>query len=131
MEGGGEITSPPKSPFTIKKIIKKFTTRLQDFCIKMGSDESHFSLSLIVRDKVTIRHCPQTTTQFQEKGEPKRIRTEFLPLTSLTPYMPNRLTVYDLVWMRINRRGASADDGQCTDLALPPSPWFSALAPSR
>ena len=28
---------------------------------------------------------PQTTT-FEEKGEPKRIRTEVLPLTSLTPY---------------------------------------------
>ena len=40
-----------------------------DFCIKMGSDESHFNISLIVRDKVT-RQCPQTTT-FEEKGEPK------------------------------------------------------------
>ena len=29
-----------------------------DFCIKMGSDESHFNVSLIVRDKVT-RQCPQ------------------------------------------------------------------------
>ena len=43
-----------------------------DFCIKMGSDESH-NVSLIVRDKVT-RQCPQTTT-FEEKGELKRIRT--------------------------------------------------------
>ena len=42
--------------------------------IKMGSDESHFNVSLIVRDKVT-RQCPQTTT-FDEKGEPKRNRTE-------------------------------------------------------
>ena len=40
----------------------------------MDSDESHFNVSLIVRDKVT-RQCPQTTT-FEEKGEPKRIRTE-------------------------------------------------------
>ena len=30
-------------------------------CIKMGSDESHFNVSLTVRDKVT-RQCPQTTT---------------------------------------------------------------------
>ena len=37
-----------------------------DSCIKMGSDESHFSISLIVRDKVT-RQCPQTTT-FEDKG---------------------------------------------------------------
>ena len=36
-------------------------------CIKMGSDESHFNVSLIVRDKVT-RQCPQTTT-FEEKGD--------------------------------------------------------------
>ena len=49
-------------------------------CIKMGSDESHFNVSLIVRDKVT-RQCPQTTT-FEEKGEPKRYRTEVLLLTS-------------------------------------------------
>ena len=55
-----------------------------DFCIKMGSDESHFNVSLIVSDKVT-RQCPQTTT-FEEKGEPKRIRAEVPLLTSLTPY---------------------------------------------
>ena len=55
-----------------------------DFCIKVGSDESHFNVSLIVRDKVT-KQGPQTTT-FEEKGEPKGIRTEAPPLTSLTPY---------------------------------------------
>ena len=55
-----------------------------DFCIKMVSDESHFDVSLIVRDKVTGQ-CPQTTT-CEEKGEPKRMRTEAPLLTSLTPY---------------------------------------------
>ena len=55
-----------------------------DSCIKMGSDESHFNISLIVKDKVT-RQCPQTTT-FEERGEPNRIRTDVLLLTSLTPY---------------------------------------------
>ena len=55
-----------------------------DSCIMIGSDESHFNVSLIVRDKVT-RQCPQTTT-FEEKGEPKWIRTKVLLLTSLTPY---------------------------------------------
>ena len=39
-------------------------------CIKTGSYESHFNVSLTVRDKVT-RWSPQTTT-FEEKGEPKR-----------------------------------------------------------
>ena len=37
-----------------------------------------------MRDKAT-RQCPQTAT-FEEKGEPKRIRTEVPLLTSLTPY---------------------------------------------
>ena len=56
-----------------------------DFCIKMGSGESHFNVSFrIVRDKVT-RQSPQTTI-FEEKGGPKRIRTEVPLLTSLTPY---------------------------------------------
>ena len=55
-----------------------------DFCIKVGSDESHFNVSLTVRDKVT-RQCPQTTT-FEEKGEPKQIRTEVPLLIGLTPY---------------------------------------------
>ena len=36
-----------------------------DSCIKMGSEESHFNVSLTVRDKVT-RQCSQTTT-FEEK----------------------------------------------------------------
>ena len=61
-----------------------------DSCIKRGSDVSNFNVSLIVGDKVTKR-CPQTTT-FEEKGEPKRIRTEVPLLTSLTA-RPNRLTV--------------------------------------
>ena len=55
-----------------------------DSCIKVGSDKSHFNVSLTVKDKVT-RQCPETTT-FEEKGEPTRIRTEVPSLTSLTPY---------------------------------------------
>ena len=54
--------------------------RQNDSCIKMGSDEIHFNISLIVRDKVT-RQCPQTTT-FEEKGGPRRIRTMVQRLTS-------------------------------------------------
>ena len=33
-----------------------------DSCVKMGSDESRFNVSLIVRDKVT-RQCPQPQEQ--------------------------------------------------------------------
>ena len=47
--------------------------------------KSRFNVSsIVVRDKVT-RQCPQTTT-FEEKGQPKRYRTEALLLTSLMPY---------------------------------------------
>ena len=38
----------------------------------MGSDESHFNVSLVVRDRVT-KQCPETTI-FEEKGEPKQIQ---------------------------------------------------------
>ena len=62
----------------------RYTVTTRMTCIKMGSDESHFNVSLIVKDKVT-RQCPRTTT-FEEKGEPKRYRTEVLPLTSPPPY---------------------------------------------
>ena len=53
-----------------------------DSCIKMGSDESHFNVSLIVRDKVT--ETVFISTNFEERGKPKRNRA--LLLTSLTPY---------------------------------------------
>ena len=62
----------------------RYTVTTRITCIKMGSDESPFNVSLVVRDKVT-RQCPQTTT-FEQKREPKRYRTEVLPLTSLPPY---------------------------------------------
>ena len=57
-----------------------------DSCIKMGSDESHFNVSSIVRDEVTNRTVSTNHNLFEEKGEPKRYRTEVLPLTSLAPY---------------------------------------------
>ena len=62
----------------------RYTVTTRMTCIKIGSDESNFNVSLIVRDKVT-RQCPQTTI-FEEKGEPKRYRTEVIPFTSLPPY---------------------------------------------
>ena len=46
------------------------TTRMT--CIKMGSDESHFNVLLIVRDKVT-RQCPQITTFLKRKENRNRI----------------------------------------------------------
>ena len=55
-----------------------------NFCIKMGSDENHFNVSVGrdgQRDKTV-----STNNLSEEKGQPKRYRTEVLPLTSLTPY---------------------------------------------
>ena len=56
-----------------------------DFCIKTGSDESHFNVSV---GSVGQSHRTVSTNHslFEEKGEPKRYRTEVLSLTSLTPY---------------------------------------------
>ena len=56
-----------------------------DSCIKMGSDESHFNVSLIVRGK-SHKTVSRNHNLFKENGEPKRNRTEALLLTILTPY---------------------------------------------
>ena len=56
-----------------------------DSCIKMGSDESHFIVSVgsdgQSHKTVSTNHNPS-----EEKGELKQYRTEVLLLTSLTPY---------------------------------------------
>ena len=56
-----------------------------DFRIKMGSDESHFNVS-VGSDGQSHRTVSTNHNLFEEKGEPKRHRTEVLPLASLTPY---------------------------------------------
>ena len=57
-----------------------------DSCIKVGSDESHFDVSLMVKDKCSHGTVSTNHSLFEEKGEPKRNRAEALLLTSLTPY---------------------------------------------
>ena len=57
--------------------------RQNDSCVEMGSDESHFGVSLTLRDRAARQH-PYTTT-FEEKIEPKRNRTEVLGQTSCLP----------------------------------------------
>ena len=52
-----------------------------DSCIQMGSDESYFNVSLIVRNKVTRLFTNHNL--FEEKGEPKRNRAEALLLTRI------------------------------------------------
>ena len=56
-----------------------------DFCIKMGSDESHFNVS-VGSDGQSHKTASTNHNLSGEKGEPQRYRNEVLPLTSLTPY---------------------------------------------
>ena len=49
-----------------REIISLHCHHQNDSCIKMGSNESHFNVSLTVRDKVT-RQCPQTITFLKRK----------------------------------------------------------------
>ena len=56
-----------------------------DSCIKMGSDGSHFNVS-VGSDRQSHKTMSTNHNLFEEKGEPKRYRTKVLPLTSLTPY---------------------------------------------
>ena len=53
-----------------------------DFCIQMGSDESHLNVS-VGSDGQSHRTVSTNHNLFEENGEPKRYRTEVLPLTSL------------------------------------------------
>ena len=52
-----------------------------DPCVRVASDESHFNVSLIVRDKVA--RLSTNHYLFEEKGEPKRNRAEALLLIPL------------------------------------------------
>ena len=60
-----------------------------DSCIKMGSEESHFNVSM-GSDGHSHRTVSTNHNLFEEKGQPKRYRTEVLPLTNLTPYRQAR-----------------------------------------
>ena len=57
-----------------------------DSCIKMGSDESHFNISVGSDGGQSHKTVPTNHNLFEEKGEPKQYRTEVPQLTSLTPY---------------------------------------------
>ena len=57
-----------------------------DSCIKTGSDESHFNVSVGI-DGQSHRTVSTNHNFFEEKGQPKRYRTEVLPLTNLKPVL--------------------------------------------
>ena len=57
-----------------------------DSCIKVGSYESHFDVSLTVRGGQSHKTVSTDHNLFEEKGEPKRKGAEALLFTSLKPY---------------------------------------------
>ena len=69
-------------------LIAIYTVTTRMTCIKMGSDESHFNVSLIVRDKVT-RQRPQTTA-FEEPESRAEAESNRGP-SAWTAYQPNVL----------------------------------------
>ena len=56
-----------------------------DSCITMGSDENQFNVS-VGSDGQSHKTVSTNHNLFEEKGEPKRYRTEVLRLTNLTSY---------------------------------------------
>ena len=76
MGGGGEMEA----------IYLSLHCRQQnDSCIKMGSDESHFNVS-VGSGGQSHKTVSTNHNLSEEKREPKRYLTEVLPLNSLTPY---------------------------------------------
>ena len=67
-----------------KLYIYRYTVTINDSCIKMGSDVSRFNVS-VGSDGQSHKTVSTNHNLFEEKGEPKRYRTEVLPLTKLTP----------------------------------------------
>ena len=61
------------------------TTRMTSELTEMGRDESHFNVS-VGSDGQSHRTVSTNHNLFEDKGEPKRYRTEVIPLTCLTPY---------------------------------------------
>ena len=65
-----------------------------DSCIKVGSDKSNFNVS-VGSDGQSHKTVSTNHNLFDEKGEPKRYRTEVSPSRRLPAFTarPNRLTL--------------------------------------
>ena len=70
-----------------------------DSCIKVGSDESHFNVS-VGSDGQSHRKVSTYHNLFEEKGEPKRYRTE-----GPSAYEPNVLPLDQTGSLGYDRRG--------------------------
>ena len=76
-----------------------------DSYMKMGSDERHVNVSLMIRGKVT-RQCPQTTT-FEESARTAEAESNRGP----GAYQPNVLSLghagsHDYSYGKVSKRGA-------------------------
>ena len=65
--------------------------------LRWGSDESHFNVS-VGSDGQSHKTVSINHNLFEEKGEPKRYRTEVLPLTSLAkPAHPQTVLEWSVI----------------------------------
>ena len=98
--------------------------RQSNSCIKMGSDDSPFNVSLIVRDEVT-RQCPQSTT-FEEKGEPKQLDPSVLLSCCLRPRRRDGLLGTGTEWEgddRVKARPRKPSEKDRRDRGPPLAQW--------
>ena len=99
-----------------------------DSCIMTGSDESHFNVPVGSDGQ---RHRTMSTNHilFEEKGEPKRYRTEVLPLTSLTLY----LLILSFIALHSPPAGVGCDQFFClpSSFSFIFSPILSPFCPQR
>ena len=79
-----------------------------DCCLKMGSDESHFNVS-VGSDGQSHKTVFTNHNLFEEKGEPKRYQTDVLPLTSLTPYRGAKPAHESTMWENAGKEPALDD----------------------
>ena len=68
-----------------------------DSCIKMGSDESHFNVSLILKGKVT-RQCPQTTTFLKRNESQSGIEPRSFRLPAKSPFLIGWMFLRETSW---------------------------------
>ena len=124
-----------------------------DSCIKMGSDENHFNVS-VGSDGQSHRTVSTDHNLFEEKGEPKRYRTEVLPLTNpnalplgqtgslmmmvfvtafmmiIMPHSPSLPTIPQSLSLTLSKASAFSSTAHCpwrTSSVKPPNPTTSSV----
>ena len=84
--GGGGYGGGGRGRLYLSLLTLPVSHHQNDFCIKMGSDENHFNVSVAGSDGQSHRTVPTNHNLSEEKGEPKRYRgTKVLPLSTVQP----------------------------------------------